>query len=440
MNIIERVISQGASLFKRHYDPLTGHGTYSILGSLGTQAGKVVTPLGALGLTQVYHAIDLISNDYGSLPHRVSAFTEVGRDVLRDHNISRLLNFEPNYYQTPLEYHRMMSVNRLMFGNAYAYIDRYENSGQIRNLLPIHPDNVINITELEGELFYNIRLGKDILDTKVVSQRNIIHVKDLSITNTFEGSIDRFKGRSRIEICSEAIGAGQALRDYTSTFFGNGANIGTVVESELGAIQDDAQRKSLENSLRTKYTGPTKSHSALVLPSGYKLSQGSTKFNQQQSQFIETRILLVEEIAQIFNLPLSKMRTKENGTSYNSQEQSSIEYTTETLRPYVTAFEQEYNTKLFANSERFNVLVNVILKDRLKGDMKTQGEYVNTRIFNGTMSINEGKAFFDENLIGPLGDIRLVPVNMTKLSEDIGEAPEIEAPKKENEEDGKEDN
>jgi len=333
-----------------------------------------------------------------------------------------------------------MSVNRLMFGNAYAYIDRYENSGQIRNLLPIHPDNVINITELEGELFYNIRLGKEYTDTTIISQRNMIHVKDLSVTNTFEGNNDRFKGRSRIEICSEAIGAGQALRDYTSTFFGNGANVGTVVESELGAIQDDAQRKSLENSLRTKYTGPTKSHSALVLPSGYKLSQGSTKFNQQQSQFIETRILLVEEIAQIFNLPLSKMRTKENGTSYNSQEQSSIEYTTETLKPYITAFEQEYNNKLFSNNERFNVLVNVILKDRLKGDMKTQGEYVNTRVFNGTMSINEAKAFFDENLIDG-GDVRMVPVNMQTVERMIEGPEEMEAPETdENETNGEEDN
>jgi HK97 family phage portal protein len=435
LNVLERVLNQGTSLFKRDINSLTPAGLVTILGSLNTAAGKRVTPLGALGLTQVYHAIDLISNDYASLPHRVSAYSEIGKETLRNHNVSRLLNFEPNYYQTPLEYHRMMSVNRLMFGNAYAFIDRYQSSGQIRNLLPIHPENVINITELEGELFYNVRLGKGLDNTTIISSRDMIHIKDLSITNSFEGSNDKFKGKSRIEACSEAIGAGMALRDFTSTFFGNGANIGTVVESEVGAIQDDAQRKSLENSLKTNYTGPTKSHTALVLPSGYKLSAGVTKFNQQQSQFIETRILLVEEIAQIFNLPLSKMRTKENGTSYNSQEQSNIEYTTETLSPYVKCFEQEYNTKLFSASERFETMVNVVLKDRLKGDMKTQGEYVNTRVFNGTMSINEAKVFFDENEIGEEGNVRMVPVNMQPVERMI-EGPE----KEENETNGEKDN
>ena len=72
--------------------------------------------------------------------------------------------------------------------------------------------------------------------------------------------------------------------------------------------------------------------------------------------------------------------------------------------------------------------------------MKTQGEYVNTRVFNGTMSINEAKAFFDENLIDG-GDVRMVPVNMQTVERMIEGPEEMEAPETdENETNGEKDN
>ncbi len=412
MNILTSLSKQGANLFSRDLDSRTPKGLMYLLGGGMTEAGTQVSQSSSLGLSGIYKAVNTISDDFASLPTDIFTYSGQGRETSRDNNQFRLLNFEPNYFQTPYEYNRQMAVNRLMFGNAYAIIDRYDGSGEIRNLIPVHPDKVETITELEGELFYHI-YGVD----NPISMFDMIHIKDLSIKENHSNSNDNFKGQSRIEVCREAIGSMLALDQFSANFFGNGANIGTTVESELGAIENEEQRRSLENSLNAKYTGPDKAYKSLVLPSGFRLGQGATKFNQQQSQFIETKFQKVEEIAQIFNLPLHKMSVNTDGNSYNSVEQANIEYVTNTLRPFSIAFEQEYNKKIFNAKDRGRVFTKVALEFLKRGDLKSQAEYADLNLKNGTWSVNDSRHYQDMPSI-PEGDDHYTQGNQMKLGAD----------------------
>lgn len=417
MKFSERLSKAVQIIFKRDIDSRTPRGFSYLYGGIPTASGKQVSQRSSIGLSAVYHAVDLISQDYASLPHKVYNYTTIGKDLIKDHNAHRLLNFEPNYYQTPLEYHRMMAVYRLMYGNAYAIIDRIEGSSQIANLIPVHPDKVKEITEYQGELFYEI----DGIDG-LVSQHNMIHVRDLSINTDY-------KGQARIDACREAVGSGLALQEYTASFFGNGANVGMVLESEQGALEDEDQRLAIKNSLKD-YQGSENSHAPLVLPWGIKISHGPTKFNQQQTQFIETKIHFVEEVAQIFNLPLHKMRIDSDGNSYNSVEQANIEYITDCLAPFSKAFEQEYNRKIFPSIERGEYFTKVDMSEKAMVDLNTKKDYAIGLVQNGIYSVNDALRLLGENTIGPEGDLRYIQSNQMKLGNDPIE----------NKEDGEENN
>ena len=406
MNILTALLSEGAKIFKRDLDSSIPSNYSLLFDGFPTASGKRAGKKASLGLSAVYHAVDLISQDFASMPLVIYRPLGDNKEIVTDHNVHRLLNFEPNYYQTPIDFNRCMAVYRLIYGNAYALIDRYEASGQIRNLLPVHPDYVHEIVNVDGELFYKIKGIED-----PVSSYNIIHVKDLSIEH------DSYKGTSRIDACREVMGRGIALDEFTSAFFGNGANPGLVFESEMGALDDEEKRKSFENSIQRKFSGSEKAFKALFLPAGLKLSASPSRFNQQQTQFIETKIHFIEEVAQIFNLPLNKMRIKEDGKSYGSQEQSNIEYVTDCLRPFSKAFEQEYARKLFGSMERGQLFVKVQLESRLRGDMAAQTEHVVKMIQNGVYSVNQALSFLGQNGIGPEGDERYIQSNLMYLGQ-----------------------
>ena len=409
MNPLTRLLDN-THISLRAVNSLTPKGAYSLFGNGLTAAGKMVTKSNATGLTSIYHAIDLISQDYASLPQAVYESTGKGREKRDDNEISVLINTRPNYFQTPFEFKRMRAVHRLVYGNSYVLIYRNKTSGRIEQLVPIHPDKVSDIWESDGELWYRVE-GIDM----AVPSSELLHVKDLTIGTGF-------KGTSRIDACKEAIASGLAINEYAATYFGNGANAGTTIESEVGSMdlsENPEQRKSLEISLDKKFKGSANAWKSLVLPPGFKLSNSTSRYNQQQSQFIESRIKFDEEVAQIFNLPLNKMRVKRDGQSYNSQEQSNIEYVTDCLVPFSQGFKEEDNYKLFKSNELGKIKIRVQFEGRLKGDMKTQGEFIDKMVGNGIYSTNQALEFLGLDPIGTDGDIRYKQGNLMFLGQSM---------------------
>ena len=406
MNRIQKAAQWLLGINKRDIDSRTPRGFNLLFGGSPTSSGKQVSERTALTLSAIYHAVDLISSDFGSLPQKVYSYSDAGKDIKTDHTAYKLLNVEPNYYQTPFDFSRTMAVFRLLYGNAYAYIHRNGQSGMIENLIPIHPDNVSKIVEEEMELFYHTK------EYGVVPGSDMIHVKDLSIETSEEY---KYMGKSRVDMCAETIGKGLALNEFAATFFGNGANFGMIFESELGAFEDEDQRKNFLKSVQS-YQGSNAANLPFAPPEGVKVSQAARP-TQDRTQYIETNIFHVQEVAQIFNLPLHKMRIDSNGNSYASLEQANMEYINDTLKPFAVAFEQEYNKKLFRENEKGSVFVETSMKQKKAADLDTLAGYVDTMLKNGTFSVNQALEELGENTIGPIGDDRYIQSNQMKLGQ-----------------------
>lgn len=391
------------SFSKRSFNSAYPRDLKELIGGTTVTSGAQVNQTTAVGLTGVYQAVNIIASEVACLPIRVYKTEKNGNRTVIDHSIDRVLGLEPNHYQTPIEFQLMMVANLLLWGNSYAYVSRSESGSPLR-LLPIHPNKVKEPIDYIDEIYYEVEGFDDL-----IPGRDLIHVKDLSV----EGN--GLKGKSRIELCKEAIGAGLAVEQFASSFFGNGANMGVVIKSQMGEIETEKQRKSLENSINAKYVGAKKSHKHIVLPSGFELSNGPN-ISPEQSQFIQTRRFTIEEIARIFNIPVSKLRDIERATFSNIEHQN-IEFISETIRPIAKKFEQEYTRKLTKINERGKVKAKYNLNARMRGDTATQTEHIKTMLQNGVYSVNQSLKYLEENSIGPEGDERYIQSNQMKLGQ-----------------------
>lgn len=103
--------------------------------------------------------------------------------------------------------------------------------------------------------------------------------------------------------------------------------------------------------------------------------------------------------------------------SNSNHEQASLQFVTDTLRPYMTKLEQEINSKLMPRMGRNagHYFVQFDVKDRLRGDFQTtmQG-YALGRQW-GFYSANDIRQEQGLKNIGPQGDVYLAPVNMVNL-------------------------
>jgi len=94
--------------------------------------------------------------------------------------------------------------------------------------------------------------------------------------------------------------------------------------------------------------------------------------------------------------------------------------------PWITNLEQTINWKLIGKNNRrqfFKLNVNALMR----GDSKSRAEYYTSRFQMGSLSINEIKAFEDENGIGPDGDKYFMQMNMA-IVDNIVNPPEPPAP------------
>ncbi len=133
------------------------------------------------------------------------------------------------------------------------------------------------------------------------------------------------------------------------------------------------------------------------------------------AQFIETRKLSVPDICRWFRVPPHKVQDLEKAT-FSNIEQQSKEFTEDAIIPWVTRWEQEANLKLVDDPYYTKMNIQALLR----GDSAARGEWYQRMMDRGVYTINQVLAKEDENGIGPEGDKRMVPLNMTTL-ERLGE-------------------
>ena len=372
-------------------------------GVMKSSSGMNVSHRAAMGLSPYYCGLRMISETVGSLPLNVYKRRQTrGQDIWRDHPAHILLHSEPNPEMTAMSWRQTMCAHAIGYGNGYSEIVR-RGDGMPAQIWPLLPDRTRPVRDDTGALWYEVTIETG--QKRYIPASDVIHVPGLA----FDGIV----GYSLISVAMESIGINLAQEKYSGKFFANGGHVSAVIETD-SVLQEDTFTR-LKAEIAAKIGGLDNAHRIAILEAGLKLKP--TNITHEDAQLIEGKRLSIEDWARWLNMPPHKLKEMTHATFSNIEHQN-IEYVVDTIRPWLVRFEGEYNRKLFRNKNQF--YTKHVVDGLLRGDQASRNESYATARNWGWMSANDVLELEDRNpLPGDLGDIYLVPGNMTR-AEDAG--------------------
>lgn len=381
-----------------HWARVMGRGTYD------TSAGVEINPNTALRSTAVFACVRVLAFSLAQLPLIVYKRLERGKERAVKHPAYNLLHVQPNNEISSFHWRSLKMAHVLLYGNAYSEIE-FNGRGDPVAFWPIpawrcRPVRV-NTKSQNNLLVYEV-LRPD-KGQEFILPSHILHIKGLST--------DGLSGLSVIGQAAQAIGVSLAAQDLAARFFGQGFNIGGVVEHP-NALSDTAYKR-LKDDLTEKYEGLSKAHRLLFLEEGMKFSKMGIP--PEEAQFLESRQFEVVDIARMFGVPPHKIGDLSRATFSNIEHQA-IEFVQDTMMPWFVNWEQEINRKLMDSAH----FAEFLAEGLLRGDSAARGAFYKDLFNMGSLSPNDVREKENMNPV-PGGDKRFVPLNMVPIEESGGE-------------------
>lgn len=323
----------------------------------------------AMRLSAVYRAVELISDSIAMLPIFVQFEDKDGfKTRYNEHSANKLLNNQPNSIMTRYQFIKLLMIDVMLRGNAFAYIKRDE-MGNAVELIYLNPNSVtINYNELTRVLNYRCSTIQG-----VVEPCNMIHL--------VKYSNDGIHGVSILQNAKNTLALSNDTEKQAHNFFKSGCALSGILKVQ-GQLSD-TQKQQIKSSWNSTYNGEN---------SGLAVIQGNMDYqpisiNAADSQLLETRLFNISDIARFFSISpvllgdLSK-------SSYSTLEQSQLQFLSQTLQPYIVMIEQEFSRKIFRPSE-LNLSVNIDEKALIMTDKAALASYYVQMLQNGLMTSNE---------------------------------------------------
>lgn len=416
---MSRIRAAGEALFA-HYgpsDPVSAErGWFVRLLGGKTNAGVDVTEYTAMRLPVVFACVNRIANPLSSFPVKIYQTSAAGgAEVVTQHPMSERLGLRPNDLMSSRTLRKSIQGHGLLWGNGYVEIER-NRRGEAVGLWPMLP-NVTKPERKDDRLRYRTTIdGQQYL----IDQENVLHIMDISH--------DGYVGVSQIAMAREALGMAAAMEKFGGSFFRNEAKSGGFLlhpgklsagahKNLRGGNGEEGPSRSNPASRLAEQGGIDNAHRVKVLEEGMKFV--STTIPPEDAQFLGSREFQIAEIARIYDVPLILLQSHEKSTSWGTGiEQLMIGFVRQTVKPWVDAWEQELNWKLFTEAERARGLyVKFNMNAILRGDMQARAAFYREMFAVGAINPNQIAALEDIEPIGPLGDNHFVPANFVTLQQ-----------------------
>jgi HK97 family phage portal protein len=387
-----------------------------MIGGGKTKAGVPVSEYTALQLPVVYACVNRIANPISRFPLQMFRRLDDGsrRPVkAEEHPLARQLGVRPNEHMSSRTLRKTTQGHALLWGNGYIEIER-NRGGQAVGLFPLLPDRTRPVREDGVYAFRTTIDGQSVR----LEHDDVLHIMDQSQ--------DGFVGISQIAMARQAIGMGLAMEEFGAKFFANDAKSGGFLmhpgrlgtQAKQNIRGENGEKKAAPDNPAAGLEaqgGLDNAHRVKVLEEGMKFI--STTIPPEDAQFLGSREFQIAEVARIFDVPLVLLQSHERTTSWGSGiEQLMIGFLRSTIEPWIDAWEQEMNWKLFTPEEidrGFYVKFN--MKAMLRGDMKARADFYAKLFGVGGFSPNRILELEDEDGIGDIGDFHFVPANFVTL-------------------------
>jgi len=323
----------------------------------GTEAGQFVDYQASLFFSVVHACVRVKADAFVEMPCIVYRDRQGRRERATDARSYFLLHDEPNPEMSAAEFWGLCEAQFSIDGNAF--IGKTFADNAVAALWPIQPDRV-RIGRERGQLVFYVR-GEDGVES-IFTQREIIHIRDVSF-----GGI---RGLSRVRLAAEQIGAGLALERFMNQFWRNGA-LPSVILKTKGTLTDDAHGRLLRRFLRSYRS---RRRGVIVLEDDVDFEPVS--LNHVDAQFIETKRELVESVARVWRVPLSKLAAPPSGSSmtYRNVESDNLQFHQDAVLPDAVRFESGFGRHRDLFPSGSGTFPEFLADAILRADSKTRAE------------------------------------------------------------------
>lgn len=382
MNLIRRTLLRGAEWVLKGADPtdltLTNPQGWKAVGVGGgpTWARINVGDSTALQITTAWSAIRLIAETVGTLPLHLYRTTSKGRERAKDDPRYSLVHDQPCDYLTAPEWKESMVVSIATMGQAYNPVTRFESTGRIISIQPVHKSRVQPELQRDGSIIYWLT---DRHGARLAKRR-----EDVMPVRGF-GGVGELEGYAPHRLHSNSLALSVALEKYAAEFFGSGGRPQGILttKTDFGEKSRDQIRSGF-----AKYLTDSREKGELpVLDGETTYTPISTPNNE--AQFIEARKLQIAEMARIYRVPLHMLMEMDKA-SYANTEQANKHFLDYTLLSYLVRIEAALNSCLLTAVDRaagmyFEFDVNGLLR----GDSTQRADYYMKMRQAGAISQNE---------------------------------------------------
>jgi HK97 family phage portal protein len=379
-----------------------------------TMTGDMMTPKRSLELAAVWACTWLISDTIATLPFSLRKRKgQLWGDPV-DSPTQQVICVQPNQYMDAHDFWQFMFASKLLWGNAYARIDRNDTTGELIELEPLLPQFMIPYKKSgTGEMRYKyVPQGLMNIPMQDFAWEEVFHLKD----RTLDGMI----GMSRIEYGRQSLGIARAAEVGVSDTFRNGMKTSGLLT--IDRVLKPDQRQIVKESLHKFRTGADDSGGFMVLEAG--MTFNALTLNPQDVQLLQTRQFEIEDICRWFGVP-PVMIGHNNMTSWGTGiEQLVLGFQTLTLRPHVRKLAMTVNRSLVPPAKRGSQQLRVDLDDLMAADSTARSNLYSSFGQNGIMTRNEMRA---REGLAPMdgGDSLTVQSNLVPLDklEEMGGQP-----------------
>jgi HK97 family phage portal protein len=317
-----------------------------------------VTPLNALRYTPIYRAVTLISGDIARLPCEV---TDSASDSLWN---------TPSSYMSAFEFRRSMTLQALLWGNAFAIINR-TRGGELLELMPLDPDGVS--LDLSGaQPVYKTRMYGDI------APENMLHLRAPGLSGLW--------GESPIRLCSTAVTTLAAQEQTALQNFKNGGNPRLALVHP--GLTNEANRQKLAEEFRKRHAGSRNAGEPIVLGDGIKIERISSTL--EDAGLEAARKYSIEDVARIYGVPPHMLGIAGAGNAYGSLEWWGRTYVDACLHTWLAAWRAEWLSKTAPFAQ-----MTFDLDALLRPGVAEQMAALRTAVEAGFMTRNEARARID---------------------------------------------
>lgn len=369
------------------------------------------------GIPAVVRGVGIIGNAMMKVsPSIYRRLPNGDKEPARDHKHWRFVNRRASLLMSSGYLRKTLTSWAITRGNGLAYLER-DGNATITGAIPLLPDRSGMAVfrggqQLPGDvgaqpgdqLKYWTIVGGEI---RTMLPENVIHIKGLSHNG--------YWGMDIIDVLAESFGLSIAPRDFSASFFGQGAMPSGVVFAPAG-LKGEAQKDFADN-LRKAQEGLGKAHKLLILEESAKFEQIS--IDPSKASLIATREFERVEIANIIGIQSHKIGDSSRA-SYNSLEQSNQEHLDDDLDPWLQVWEDELEDKCLEEDEAADesLMIEFNRKALVRVNLAARTARHQFERQNGISTANDILRQENQRPIGEVGDTYMVPANMTVLTAD----------------------